>query len=212
MKLHLTASLTLLWHLALLGNGGLKLPEMTAIQRPHDNCYWVEPGRFLAGEYPAAVELDVTHQRLSGYLDAGITFFLDLTEEHESSNLGPLRPYETIIKQMAQERGIEVTHQRMPIRDMSIPRTGKEMTVIIDAITTALDQGHNVYVHCWGGIGRTGTVIGCYLIQKGMTGREALNQLGQWWSTVEKSEQYPNSPYTREQRRFVKAYRSNKLK
>ncbi len=207
MKINIIAGLALLWHLALLGNAGVILPEMTTAQRPHDNCYWVEPGRFLAGEYPAAVELDVTHQRLSGYLDAGITFFLDLTEEHESSNLGLLRPYETIIKQMAQERGIEVAYQRMPIRDMSIPRTDEEMTAIIDAITSALDRGHNVYVHCWGGIGRTGTVIGCYLVQKGMTGREALNQLGQWWSTVEKANRNPYSPQTREQRRFVKAYR-----
>jgi len=25
-----------------------------------------------------------------------------------------------------------------------------------------------VYVHCWGGIGRTGTVVGCWLVRHGL--------------------------------------------
>jgi protein-tyrosine phosphatase len=32
-------------------------------------------------------------------------------------------------------------------------------------------------VHCWGGTGRTGTVVGCYLVQQGLSGAESLQRL-----------------------------------
>ena len=31
-----------------------------------------------------------------------------------------------------------------------------------------------MYLHCWGGVGRTGTVVGCWLVRHGRTGDEAL--------------------------------------
>jgi protein-tyrosine phosphatase len=36
---------------------------------------------------------------------------------------------------------------------------------------------HNVYVHCIGGIGRTGITVACYLIRHGMAGQQALVEL-----------------------------------
>ena len=50
------------------------------------------------------------------------------------------------------------------------------MASILDAIDAALDGGKTVYVHCWGGVGRTGTVVGCWLVRHGKTGDEALRQ------------------------------------
>ena len=38
---------------------------------------------------------------------------------------------------------------------------------MLDAIDDQLENGGNVYVHCWGGKGRTGTVVGCWLIRHG---------------------------------------------
>ena len=55
---------------------------------------------------------------------------------------------------------------RYPIRDVYIP-TEELMVEILDAIDDDLASGHNVYVHCWGGVGRTGTVVGCWLIRHG---------------------------------------------
>ena len=39
------------------------------------------------------------------------------------------------------------------------------MEQILDAIDRGIARGHAVYVHCWGGKGRTGTVVGCHLIR-----------------------------------------------
>jgi ADP-ribosylglycohydrolase len=86
------------------------------------------------------------------------------------------------------------------IRDMSVPSSPGLMSSILDTIDSELQAGHGVYVHCWGGIGRTGTVIGCWLKRHG---RDDLPEL---WKTCPKSREYPDSPQTDEQRRFIAAW------
>jgi protein-tyrosine phosphatase len=52
------------------------------------------------------------------------------------------------------------------------------MRRILDTIDASIERGLPVYVHCWGGRGRTGTVIGCYLARHGMaTGDMALGMV-----------------------------------
>ena len=70
------------------------------------------------------------------------------------------------------------------------------MVQILDTIDTVLAANTNLYVHCWGGIGRTGTVIGCHLVRHGSEGEAALRQIATWWQTVEKSVRNPRSPET----------------
>ena len=77
------------------------------------------------------------------------------------------------------------------------------MMSILDAIDNALSRGGTVYVHCWGGVGRTGTVIGCWLVRHGLSGEEALEQIAEWWKGVEKSHRAPSSPETSGQRGYV---------
>ncbi len=48
---------------------------------------------------------------------------------------------------------------------------------ILDTLDGALAAGHIVYLHCWGGIGRTGTVVGCHLVRHGMTSEQALAEI-----------------------------------
>ena len=79
------------------------------------------------------------------------------------------------------------------------------MVAILDAIDHALAEGRNVYVHCWGGVGRTGTVVGCWLVRHGRTGDEALDQVADWWQSMEKADRR-RSPETREQRTYVREW------
>jgi len=51
------------------------------------------------------------------------------------------------------------------------------MVAILSILDDALSRGWRVYVHCQAGLGRTGTVIGCYLARHGFTGAEALERL-----------------------------------
>jgi hypothetical protein len=50
-------------------------------ERPIPDAYWIIPGRLLAGPYPGSRREGMVRQRLLRFLAAGITLFLDLTEE-----------------------------------------------------------------------------------------------------------------------------------
>jgi hypothetical protein len=165
---------------------------------PNQNCYWVEPGRVLAGEYPGAKNEVEARQKLQAFVASGVTFFLDLTEKDE------LVPYAHLLLDPAVNGGKRLVHRRMPLQDVDIPRSASEMVAILDAIEDALNDRHVVYVHCFGGVGRTGVVIGCYLTRRGISGQEALRQLASMWKTVWKSKRKPLSPETTDQKEFVK--------
>ena len=55
--------------------------------------------------------------------------------------------------------------------------TVKKMTELLDAIDESVDAGKTVYLHCAAGLGRTGVVVGCYLVRHGMSGEEALEAI-----------------------------------
>ena len=130
-----------------------------------------------------------------------INHFIDLTEPHE------LGCYVGLARQYAAELGATVAWERHPIRDASIPRAPERMTGILDAIDHALSEGESVYVHCWGGIGRTGTVIGCWLVRRGLSGDEALRRVAEWWRGAAIVCFAPLSPETAEQTAYVRHWR-----
>jgi hypothetical protein len=167
--------------------------------RPIPNCYWVEPGRFLAGEYPGAPGEAEARRKLRLFLEAGVSFFLDLTQPGESP------PYAPFLREEAARLKIAADYRRMSIRDFGVPPPA-EMTRVLNTIDDALASGRTVYVHCWGGVGRTGTVVGCYLARRGHTGQQALDQLDRLRKAMEKAA-WRVSPETDEQREFVQRWR-----
>ena len=130
---------------------------------PIPNSYWVRHGQLLAGEYPSDWNERQSRVKLRRLLEAGVTFFLDLTRG------GELKPYAEYLSE-------PITYWRMQIIDMSVPGNA-QMITILDTIDTALQAGQVVYVHCWAGRGRTGTVVGCYLARHGMPGQAALDEI-----------------------------------
>ncbi len=165
-------------------------------KRPILESYWVAPDRLLAGEYPAQFDELVTRRRLEALIEAGFDMFIDLTRPGETTS------YRNTLLEEAKAYGIEVVHQRFPIGDFGLP-TPEQMNSILDALEEGLQAGHKIYLHCWGGIGRTGTTVGCYLVRQGKTGAEALDQLSAWWRDVPKSQYYPRSPETTAQADFI---------
>jgi protein-tyrosine phosphatase len=159
--------------------------------RPHKNTYWAVAGQLLAGEYPASVQGDPTRsrERLNRYMDLGVTFFVDLTHPDD-----PLAPYDEMLQETAAARGLMVEYRHRPIIDRDVPETPEQMAEILDTIDAAIENGRTVYVHCWGGVGRTGTVVGCHLVRHGMSGEEALRHLNAQWQTVAKRFYHPHSP------------------
>ncbi len=168
-------------------------------QPPLPNSYWVEPGRILAGEYPAAGGEEETMARLRRLLNAGIDCFIDLTEPGERESYEEFLP-----GPYARE---PVVYLRKPIRDHGLPDSNGQMQEILDEIDAALAEGRRIYLHCRAGIGRTNMVAGCWFADSGEIGDAALARLNERWRGSERAESWPTVPETDAQIEFVRRWR-----
>jgi hypothetical protein len=172
---------------------------MSVATWPHDDlahAWWVTPGAVLAGEYPT--DSRRTTAKLDVLLDAGMRTFVDLTTPHDR-----LHPYEPMLARIAAERDLDVRHAPFPIPDLGVLDV-EGYTPIVDLMTAEADAGRPVYLHCWGGIGRTGTVIGCWLVRNGSTADEAVAEIASLRSGTRKH--HRRSPETDEQIRMIQRW------
>ena len=134
---------------------------------PFSRSYWVIPGKFLAGYYPGERHRDAMEQKMRGLLDCGIRFVINLMEPDEKDHDAlPFVDYAPVLKRLT-DGGPSGECHRMPIRDLDVP-SPDFMIHILNRIDSALKEDQPVYIHCWGGRGRTGTVVGCWLIRHGI--------------------------------------------
>ena len=166
---------------------------------PSGNSYWIVEGRLAAGEYPGDKDPARAERILRSLLNRGIDQLIDLTESRDG-----LEPYAHIVEVLERNLGRNVGIARHPIRDRGSPRTRDQMISALDAIDSALDKGRKVYVHCWGGVGRTGTVVGCWLVRHGSSADDALRQVDRWWRGMPKAAPWWDSPENDEQKDFVR--------
>ncbi|MEJ5310819.1 MAG: dual specificity protein phosphatase family protein [Anaerolineae bacterium] len=157
------------------------------METPFPEAYWVEPGLLLAGAYAGQRWAHIADTNVPLLLKTGVRLFIDLTEEGEGLSY-------------ADQLGEQALYQRMPIPDHDAPSPAM-MRAILNQIDRAIRQQQCVYVHCMAGLGRTGTVIGCYLARQGISGSEALDML--WKLRARTSSSRSPSPETEAQRWMV---------
>jgi ADP-ribosyl-[dinitrogen reductase] hydrolase len=160
---------------------------------PLPNSYWVLPGQLLAGEHPGGSTAAATQARLQRLLEAGVSCFIDLTQRDE------LPPYNA-------ELPLHVDYFRMSVPDHGIPPQPGHMAQLLDYLRDALHSGRVVYLHCRAGIGRTGTVVGCLLVENGRSGEAALQELNRLWQQSERAAVWPQVPETPEQTEYVRRW------
>ncbi len=167
---------------------------------PFSEAYWVMPQLFLAGEYPAGYDELATRRRMQGLIKAGCSSFIDLTHPDDY-----MPGYESILQDEANGYLKRVTYDRFPIADRSIPSSEK-MRQILDHIDGAIEQKKSVYLHCIAGVGRTGTVVGCYLVRHGVPADEVMARIKLLRMGV--PSRWARSPEADEQVNFILAWKS----
>ncbi|MFX0211483.1 MAG: dual specificity protein phosphatase family protein [Candidatus Hodarchaeota archaeon] len=87
----------------------------------------------------------------------------------------------------------------LPIHDFFTP-TFEQIEQFVKFIDLAQKKESPVLVHCFAGLGRTGTMISCYLVSKGMKTEEAVHFIRQI---------RPGSVETAEQLAIIEEYERN---
>jgi atypical dual specificity phosphatase len=117
-----------------------------------DGFSWIEKPLLGAMARPESPD-DLTWLR-----GQGIDLLITLTED-------PLR------RDWVNEAGLLVFH--VPVVDMEAP-TQEQLDRCVSAITRAHDREMGVVVHCGAGLGRTGVVLACYFVNKGLSAQNAI--------------------------------------
>jgi hypothetical protein len=136
------------------------------------HAWWVTPG-LLAGEYPGSWSEAKAERKLRLLMLNGVDSFVDLTTPMDG-----LASYREDMELAAQTTGREVRHFAHPIPDMGVvDHDGYDR--IIARIRDEIAEGRVIYVHCWGGKGRTCTVVGCLLIDDGLDYESAIARIAE---------------------------------
>ena len=162
------------------------------MKKPIKHCYWVVPGKVLAGEHPVGLSDLTPSENLEALKKESVTTFIDLTSEQEG-----LASYQPLLDEQA--------YHRFAITNIGTPSSPQITTAILDLIDQQATKEGVVYVHCRGGVGRTGTIIGCWLARKGFKGSNALAQLNELWMHNPKSAK-TESPETQAQKDYILAW------
>jgi protein-tyrosine phosphatase len=148
----------------------------------------------MAGSYPLRNTKSNNRIRAS-VLKQKFDVFINLMQEDEKDHDGNyFKDYKSFIN-------YDTTIIRIPIKDMDIPTPFQTMK-LIKTIDRFINDNKKIYLHCWGGLGRTGTIVGCYLIEKKLANKinvfSKINEL-----KANSSLAKLNSPQTEEQKAFI---------
>jgi len=172
---------------------------------PFPGAYWVIPKKLMAGFFPGSQHPYEATENLTNMVRCGIRCVVDLMEEKESDRYdGEIVPYKEELKEIAKKESAEISCHHFPIRDRDVP-SRDSMIEILNTIDASINQKQPVYLHCLGGIGRTGTVVGCYLLRHGLVDRLAVLEEIRILR-VGTIHQFVTSPETERQRKFVQTW------
>ncbi|MGH2445813.1 MAG: hypothetical protein ACRDGD_07220 [Candidatus Limnocylindria bacterium] len=140
--------------------------------------------------YPGRVYRRDLDRDLVTLYDAGVRHLMLLVDDDELARWGD----PTIVARAAE---LGVTIERRPLADGTAPGTPGEMDAMLSALSAARVAG-DVAVACMGGVGRTGMVAACALVDAGWSAEAAIERV--------RAVRHPTAVETNEQVMFVNSY------
>ncbi len=122
------------------------------------NFSWLEEYKLAALSYPESEDAFTLLWKM------GIRVLINLTEEPP--------PGEIL-------RKVGILTEHIPIVDFTAP-TLKQVEQALTMIHFYLEKNMPVAVHCIAGLGRTGTILACYLVREAMSAGEAITAIRRW--------------------------------
>lgn len=170
---------------------------MAFISRPLNQSYEVcvcGEGIIYAGEYPGDKEDKIAKRKIARMCHFGIRHFIDLTEE------GELCPYNHLLPK-------GTTYIRFPIQNCGAPKSMEDVQRLLLRVEELKKLDGCVYLHCRDGVGRTGTIVACYMAQykNDPDLKDTLEDLRRNFSEMPKSA-YRKTPETKEQINFIERF------
>ena len=130
--------------------------EKRQIILPHFS--WLVENKLAALSYPESEDAFILLHRI------GIRAILNLSE-------APL-PYEAL-------NAVGLLTRHIPVDGFTAP-TLDQVKQAVTIISTCLDRHLPVAVHCVAGLGRTGTILACYLVRQGISAEKAITTIREW--------------------------------
>lgn len=122
---------------------------------PTATSNWLIPGKLLLGTKPGAYVRNSTKE-LKSYLNAGIRTFVCLIGEYRTTDAF-MNAYPSQASRMKELNVGRVNFVHFRIDDMGVP-SSSALTDFVLELARRLRCGENVFIHCYGGHGRTGIV------------------------------------------------------
>ena len=196
---------------------------------PSDESNWVLPGVLLVGAFPGCPDDDENWELITSILSLGITTFVCLQDEYSDDapeddwryeRNGAIRPYFRDVREIVKDieaapddfPSIKISSSDLhfvhfPIIDCDIAEDDSVYRLAVDLVKR-VSRGEVLYLHCWGGHGRTGSVVCIMLhLMYGLSAKDAMErcQFVHDLRRVPMEVQSPQKPSQRNQVRRVVA-------
>jgi len=154
--------------------------------------WWVKgpwPGKLAVAARPRGG--DWLEDEIANWRREGIRIVVSLLTPEEEREF-------QIERESADARAQGITFLGLPIRDRQTPDSESDMQSAVQQLDDTLASGQNVLVHCRQGIGRSGLLAACLLVNRGWSPEAAMKELSEVRGV--------SVPETRQQHQWIDQY------
>jgi protein-tyrosine phosphatase len=133
--------------------------------------YWIEgpwPGRLAISPRPRGG--DWLEDEIRAWSQSGIDVVVSLLTSDETNDLD-------LDQEAALCRAHNLSFISFPIEDRRVPTSRNDALRLVNVIASLLVDGHNIVIHCRGGIGRSGLLAASLLVCAGFDAEEAIRRV-----------------------------------